>query len=104
MKRKTENTVPRPPKSEKAYISPCNEAFLPLLLSATSATLALIMLIIDKFIHPFGGDLLSPMLGQMIILFIPTYICIHVSSYRKSAKKQLKWLGLGKMGAEHIFF
>lgn len=104
MKNNNENNVMASGERRKTAVSPKSDAFLPLLLATVSASLALIMLIIDKFIYSFGGDLLSPMLGQLIVLLIPSYLCIQISSYKKSASAQLKWLGFRKMGAEYIFF
>ncbi|MBQ8409680.1 MAG: CPBP family intramembrane metalloprotease [Clostridia bacterium] len=83
---------------------PRKEGFLPLLLAAVAMLITLIATVIDKFIYPFGGDMLSPALGQIIILLIPTYLCILFLSPEKTAGEQIKALGIGKLHAQYVFF
>ena len=91
-------------KALRKTVKARDEAFLPLLLASVSALLALLLMIIDKFIFPFGGDLLSPLLGQVAVLLIPTYLCLQLTSFGKSAKKVFDELGFGRLRAEYVFF
>ena len=88
----------------KSKIAPSPEAFLTLLLATVSAAVALVMLITNKYVFPFGNTLLAPMLGQMIALLIPTYLFLQLTSYGKRPRVLLGELGCKKIGAEHIFF
>lgn len=81
-----------------------NEGFLPMLLASVSLFLTLLAAVIDKFIYPFGGDMLSPAIAQIIILLIPAYLCVMLTSYGRSSFEQIKSLGIGKLHAEYIFF
>ena len=85
-------------------LQPLHEAFLPLLLVAVSSTAALLILIINKYIFPFGHTLLAPMLGHIIVLLVPTYIFLQITSYGTSPKALFDELGFHKIGADHIFF
>ena len=91
-------------KAVREVIKARDEAFLPLLLAAVSSVLAILLMIIDKFIFPFGGDLLSPLLGQVAVLLIPAYLCLQLTGFGKGAKQVFGELGFGKLRAEYVFF
>ena len=80
-----------------------NEIFLPTLLVAVCMVLALISKITDSFIYPFSGELLSPMIAQMIILIIPLWLALNLAFPQKSPVYMLNALGCRKISAEHIF-
>ena len=80
------------------------DAFITLLLAVVCASVALVMLIINKYAASFGGTLLAPLLGQILVFLIPTYLFLQITAYGKGAKALSKELGFGKIGAEHIFF
>lgn len=86
------------------HVKPNDNAFLVLLLVSISTSVALLMLIINKYIFPFGGTLLAPILGQLLVLLIPTYLFLQITSYGKKTSTLLKELGFHKILAEHIFF
>ena len=79
-------------------------AFLPILLATVCLTLTLLSAVIDRFVYPFGGEILSPALAQIIILLIPTYLCIMIASPESSAIEQMRGIGIGSLHAEYIFF
>jgi membrane protease YdiL (CAAX protease family) len=81
-----------------------SKAFLSILLTAICLALTLLSAIIDKWVYPFGSEMLSPALAQIILLLIPTYLCIMLSSPEKSATEQMRGIGIGRLRAEHIFF
>ncbi len=80
-----------------------NETFLPSLLIAVCTSLALIAKITDSFIYRFSGELLSPMIAQMIIIIIPLWLALTVAFPQKSPAYMLKSLGCRKISAEHVF-
>lgn len=98
---KTKNNLPNQPKEP---LSPRLEGFLPMLLATVSMLITLLATVIDKFIFPFGEDMLSPALGQIIILLIPAYLCLLFLSPEKSLGQQLKAIGIGKLRADYVFF
>ena len=81
-----------------------NDLFLPFLLVAVCTLMGLIALIIDKFIFPFGNDILAPLIGQFIILVIPAYLFMQLTKSNVSFVDQLKDVGFGNLRADHIFF
>ena len=80
------------------------EGFLPLFLVTVCLFIALLTQIADTFIYPFGKELLSPMLSQLIILMIPLYLCLTVVFPQKTPVYMLRSLGCHKLRAEHVFF
>ena len=87
-----------------APITAKSDLFLPFLLIAVCTLMGLIALIIDKFIFPFGNDILAPLIGQIIILVIPAYLFMQLTKRDISFADQLKDIGFGKLRADHIFF
>lgn len=84
-------------------VSP-KDGFLPFLLTAVCMLITFLATLIDKFIYPFGADMLSPALGQIIILLIPIYLCLQLLAPEKTMKQHIKALGIGKLHAEYAFF
>ena len=84
-------------------VSP-KDGFLPFLLTAVCMLITLLATLIDRFIYPFGADMLSPALGQIIILLIPIYLCLQLLAPEKAMKQHVKALGIGKLHAEYAFF
>ncbi len=91
-------------RSPRIAAEPKKEAFLPILLATVCMFVALLAVIIDKFIYRFGGEMLSPMIAQIIILLIPSYLCMLLIFPEKSPLYQLKAIGMGRLRAEYIFF
>ena len=79
------------------------ETFLPVFLIAVSMLIALISTVVDKFIYPVSQELLSPMIAQIIIFFIPLYLCMTVAFPEKSPVYMLRAVGCRKISAEHVF-
>ncbi len=79
------------------------ETFLPVLLVSISMLIALISTIVDKFIYPISQELLSPMIAQLIIFFIPLYLCMTVIFPEKSPIYMLRAVGCRRISAEHVF-
>ena len=79
------------------------DAFLPVFLIAVSMLISLVSIIVDKFIYPVSHELLSPMIAQIIIFFIPLYLCMTVTFPEKSPIYMLRSVGCRKISAEHIF-
>lgn len=77
--------------------------FLPLLLIAISMGIALIASVVDKFIFPFGGELLSPFIVQVLVLLIPAYLFLMILYPEKTTLSKMKSIGFHKIRAEHIF-
>ena len=96
--KESEKKAPNLPADSK------KEAFLPLLLATVCMILALLAVIIDKFIYRFGGELLSPLLSQVIILLIPMYLCMLLIFPERSPAYQLRAVGMARLRAEYIFF
>ena len=79
------------------------ETFLPVFLVSISLLIALVAQIVDKFIYPVSQELLSPMIAQIIILFVPLYLCLTVAFPEKSPLYMLRSVGFQKLGADHVF-
>ena len=88
----------------RAPVEPRKEGFLPLLLCTVSMAIALLAVIIDKFIYRFGGELLAPMLSQLIILLIPAYMFTLIILPEGSTASKLRSLGISRLRAEYVFF
>jgi len=90
-------------KARKEIINPRSEAFLPMIFSAVCMFIALAVSLIDRFVYNMGSDLLSPMLSQIIILLIPSYLFIMATMPRTSILSQARDLGIKKLKAGYIF-
>lgn len=97
MKASENKKISNPPSVRK-------EGFLPFLLAAVCMLITLLTIIIDRFIYPFGSDMLSPAIGQIVILLIPTYLGIMFLSPEKKPVEQLKSIGIGRLHAKYVFF
>ena len=96
-----------PPKKEKtsrAPITPISEPALPILLAAVVFAVCFIALLINKFIYPFGDELLAPVILQIVALVIPAYLVIMLTLSGKSLFSQMKAIGFRAIRAEHVFF
>ena len=91
-------------RSAQNHTEPICDGALPLAVCALLFLLSLISLIIDSFIYPFGGELLAPVILQLIGLVIPTYLAITVVYPDKSLFVQMKEVGFCKIRSEHVFF
>lgn len=80
------------------------EGFAPMLLAAVCSAVALIVTVINKYIFSYGQEILSPLIAQIIILLIPTYILITLTLPQKNIVDQTKELGVRRFQAKHIFF
>jgi membrane protease YdiL (CAAX protease family) len=60
--------------------------------------------VVDKFIFSFTEELLSPIIMQTVVLLLPTYLALMLSSAEKSQKQLLRRIGVTPMRAEHVFF
>lgn len=87
--------------TKKEAIVPRKEGFLPFLLAASAMSVVLVALIINKFIFQFNNEPLSPVIAQMLILLVPTYVFLTLTRGRATAN-QLKELGIRGFGAQHI--
>lgn len=94
MKQIKQNHSPTPPR----------DAFFPVLLATVCMGVSLVALLIDRFVYPFGGDLLSPMLAEIMILLIPTYLCMLFLSPEKSLFSRFQSVGIARLKADYIFF
>lgn len=97
-----QKTQKKKPKLPPAM--PITEPSLPLLLCAVSLVLSLLTLITDRFIRPFGGELLSPVIMQVIILLIPAYVVALLLNPKKHPLLVFNDLGFGKIKATNVFF
>ena len=77
--------------------------FLPTLLIAICMGIAFIASLIDKFVYPFGGDLLSPFISQVLILLAPAYLFMMILYPDRSQIAKIKGLGFHRIRAEHVF-
>lgn len=84
--------------------SPDGRAFLPILLVTVCMTVAFLAVIIDRFIYPFGKDLLSPIIAQLVAMLIPAYLCMLIICPEKKLSAQFKGVGIAKIGYEYVFF
>lgn len=84
--------------------TPDARAFLPMLLTTVCMIVAFLAVIIDRFIYPFGKDLLSPIIAQLIAMLIPAYLCMLILCPEKKLSSQLKGIGVAKIGYEYVFF
>lgn len=97
-------TPPQKQKKQREAIIPITEPALPLLLCVVCFAISLVTLIIDRFIYPFGNELLAPVIISVVALILPSYLAVMLSSADKSAKEKLSELGFKKLKADHIFF
>lgn len=79
------------------------ETFLPVFLVSISMLISLVSIIVDRFIYPVSDELLSPLIAQIIIFFIPLYLCITVVFPEKSPTYMLRSVGCRGISAEHVF-
>lgn len=91
-------------KLKKAPPEPISEAFAPLLLCGISMLLGLLAFIIDKFLFPFSAELLSPVLCQILILILPSYLYLSAAAPERSFTDNIKSLRVCGFRAENIFF
>ena len=77
--------------------------FLPISLVTVCMGIALIISAVDKFIFPFGGDLLSPFMSQIVILLAPTYLFLTILYPNRSQISKMKKLGFHRIKAEYVF-
>ena len=101
---KKEGQGPKKKRPKLPPAKPITEPSLPLLLCAVSLVLSLLTLIADRFIHPFAGELLSPVIMQIIILLIPAYIVALLLNPQKKPLAVFSDLGFGKIKATNAFF
>lgn len=95
---------PRALKDRIGPIVPISEPALPLLVCAVVFVISLIALIIDRFVYSFSGELLAPVILQLVAMVVPTYLSMMITSPNKSTVDQFKELGFRKIHAEHVFF
>lgn len=98
---------PKPPRKKKPKLpkaKPITEPSLPLLMCAIALTVSLLALIIDRFIHTFAGELLSPVIMQLITLLVPAYIVMLLLYPKKKPLEVFSTLGFGKIRARNVFF
>lgn len=80
------------------------EAALPFLLILVCLSVTLIAAVIDRFIYPFGNELLSPIILQVVVILLPCYLMILIISPDRRAGAQRHSIGFGKLHVEYIFF
>lgn len=80
------------------------EGFLPVFLITVCLAVGLLTQIANSFIYPFGKELLSPLLAELIILLIPLYLCMTVVFPQKTPVYMLRALGCRKLAAQYVFF
>ena len=90
--------------AKRTSVTPEASAFAPLLLCGICMLLGLVAVIIDKFIFPFSHEILSPLLCQVLILILPTYLYVLATAPSRSLSKGIRVTGAIVMKAEHIFF
>ena len=95
---------PQKEKKHRAPLSPISEPALPMLLAAVVFAVCFIALLINKFVYPFGDELLAPVILQIVALVIPAYLVIMLTSSGKSLFSQMKEVGFHALRAEHVFF
>ncbi len=101
---KTEAARQTKEKKQRPPVTPINEPALPLLLSAVTLVICFISLLINKFIYPFGHELLAPVILQLIALVIPAYLVIMLTDAEKSMSGQMMGVGFRALRPEYIFF
>lgn len=79
------------------------EQFLPVLLISVCLFIALLLQIADSFIYPISKELLSPMISQIIVIFIPLYLCMTLTFPERSPVYMLRAVGCRKLRADHVF-
>ena len=106
LKEQAETSQKRPEKQKKPRtpVAPITEPALPLLLCLVCFAISLVTLIIDRFIYPFGNELLAPVIISAIALILPSYLAVMLSSADKSAVEKLTELGFKKLKVDHVFF
>jgi membrane protease YdiL (CAAX protease family) len=65
---------------------------------------AFFLVVIDKFVYNFGGEIISPIIAEVLILLVPAYLCLLITEPQKKLHEQLKTIGMGKLSADYIFF
>lgn len=91
-------------KKHREPATPIEEPALPLLLCLVCFAISLLTLILDRFIYPFGNELLAPMIISAAALILPAYLAIMISSAEKSPREKLAELGFHKISVDHVFF
>ena len=98
---------PKPPRQKKPKLpkaEPLADPSLPLLMCVIALAISLLALITDRFIHPFAGELLSPVIMQLITLLVPSYIVMLLLYPKKKPLEVFSALGFGKIRAKNVFF
>jgi len=90
-------------KLNLSAVKPRHEAFLPILLATVCMVIAFLSMIIDRFIFPYGNELLSPAIAQFIILLLPAYLCLLLTSPHRSFYQQMTDIGMGRIRADCVF-
>ena len=77
--------------------------FLPLLLVTVCMGIALMISVINKFVYPFGKDILSPLVAQVIALLIPSALAFMILYPEGNGVAKMKSLGFHRIRAEFVF-
>ena len=79
------------------------EPLLSLIFTAVAMAVALVALIINKFIFPFSHEPLSPIIAQILILLVPAYSLVTLVWGHDRREYRLAEIGIKRLRAEHIF-
>ena len=90
-------------KARTPSVSPRPDGFMSVLLCAIAMGVILIASVIDKFIFPFGNEPLSPIIAQILILFIPAYVFMIMASSGKNTVDQMRDVGVTRLRAKYLF-
>lgn len=80
------------------------EATLPFLLILVCLAITLIATVIERFIYPFGKELLSPIILQIVAILLPCYLVLLIISPDRAAGAHRRSINFGKLHVEYVFF
>ncbi|MBQ2773606.1 MAG: CPBP family intramembrane metalloprotease [Clostridia bacterium] len=80
------------------------EASIPLLLCLVCMSVALVALMINACVYPFGNGLLVPALVEILAVAFPCYLVLLSVYPGTAAVNFLRTVGYRKIGAHHVFF
>ncbi len=76
---------------------------MPMLLCAICTVLTLFAAVIHTFVYPFGKELLSPLLFEILILLLPACLFLMYLAPDSKIKVQLRSVGFSHLRAEYVF-
>ena len=81
-----------------------HEPALPILLLAVCAAIALVALLIDRFVFSFSDNLLAPAITVILAMILPCHLVLLLIRPGEKLGGHLRELGMRRISPSHVFF